>query len=398
MFLTPEQLAFRDEVRTFFREATPAGLRNKVRLGRRLTREELREWHVILDDRGWAAPAWDVQWGGTGWDPVRLHVFREELQLAFAPPPLTLNINLVGPVLIAFGSDEQRRRFLPGVRRLDYFFCQGFSEPNAGSDLAALGTRAVRDGDHYVINGQKTWTTLAHQANWMFALVRTDPQAKKHLGITYLLIDMESPGITVRPIITIDHDHHVNEVFFDNVRVPVGNRVGEENRAWTYAKYLLSHERVGGARTGVPKARIRLAKEIAESLIVDGQPLALQERFRERVAAIEVELKALEVSYMRVLARLAASTQAQPDPLSSLLKLRGSELMQRTSELLMDMAGASGLPLIPGLLHASAEDTTLEEHWTGNVAQNYFADRASTIFAGSSEIQRNIIAKEVLGF
>ncbi len=397
MFLTNEQLAFRDEVRRFFRDATPPALRSKVKLGRRLTRDELRAWHIILDDRGWVAPAWDPQWGGTGWDPVRLHIFREELQLAFAPAPLTMNINLVGPVLIAFGSDEQKRKFLPGVRRLDYFFCQGFSEPNAGSDLVALSTRAVREGDHYVINGQKTWTTLAHQANWMFALVRTDPLAKKQQGITYLLIDMATPGITVRPIITIDHDHHVNEVFFDDVRVPVANRIGEENRAWTYAKFLLTNERVGGARTGIPKARIRLAKEVAATLLVDGRPLGEQERFRERVAEIEVELKALEVSYMRVLSSLAANAQGQPDPLSSLLKLRGSELMQRTSELLMDMAGMVGLPLVPGLLHADAEHASLLDAWAGNVAQNYFADRATTIFAGSSEIQHNIIAKEVLG-
>lgn len=397
MFLSHEQLSFRDEVRTFFHAATPPSLRKKVRLGRRLSPEELRLWHQILDDRGWAAPAWEPEWGGTGWDPVRLHLFREEMQLAFAPAPLTMNINLVGPTLIAFGSDAQKRRFLRGIRRLDYFFCQGFSEPNAGSDLAALSTRAVRDGDHYVINGQKTWITFAHEANWMFALVRTDLAAKKHLGITYILIDMATPGITVRPIITIDQAHHVNEVFFDDVRVPVDNRIGEENRAWSYAKHLLTNERVGGARTGIPKARVRLAKQIAATMMVDGSPLAEQARFRERVAAIEVELKALEVTYMRVLAGLAKDGPGRPDPMSSLLKLRGSELMQSTSQLLLDMAGESALPFVPGLLYDSVAEDSVAEAWSATVAQNYLADRAATIFAGSSEVQHNIIAKEVLG-
>ena len=397
MFLTDEQLAFREEVRQFFRDHLPPELRHKVRLGRRLVRAELARWHRILDDRGWATPGWDPQWGGTGWDPVRLHLFREEMQLAFAPPPLTMNLNLVGPTIIAFGNEEQKRKFLPGVRRLDYFFCQGFSEPNSGSDLASLRTRAVLDGDHYVINGQKCWTTLAHEADWMFALVRTDPQAKKHLGITYLLIDMTTPGITVRPVITIDHDHHVNEVFFDDVRVPVANRIGEENQAWNYAKFLLTNERVGGARTALPKARVRLIKEYAATLMVDGRPLGEQAQFREQVAAIEVELKALEITYFRVLTKLAANPQGKPDPLSSLLKLRGSELMQRTSELLMDMAGMAGLPCVPGMFLSDVEDAGIGPPWAATAAQNYFADRATTIFAGSSEIQHNIIAKEVLG-
>ena len=397
MFLTDEQVAFRDEVRRFFREALPSNLRNKVRMGRRITTPELREWHYILDDKGWAAPFWDPAWGGTGWDPVRLHIFREEMQLNFAPPPLTMNLNLAGPTIIAFGNDEQKKKFLRSIRRLDYYFCQGFSEPNSGSDLASLRTRAERDGDHYVINGQKCWTTLAHEANWMFALVRTDPNAKKHLGITYLLIDMNTPGITVRPVITIDHDHHVNEVFFDNVRVPVANRIGEENQAWNYAKFLLTNERVGGARTAIPKSRILLAKEIAATLMVDGKPLGEQEHFREQVASIEVELKALEMTYMRVLTRLAKNPAGKPDPLSSLLKLRGSELMQRTSELFMDMAGMAGLPYLPDVLFSNTDNTGVGPAWAATAAQTYFADRATTIFAGSSEIQHNIIAKEVLG-
>lgn len=319
------------------------------------------------------------------------------MQLTFAPQPLTMNINLVGPTIIAFGTEEQKRSFLPGIRNLDYFFCQGFSEPNAGSDLAALRTSAVRDGDWYVINGQKAWTTLAHEANWMFALVRTDPSVKKHLGITYLLIDLATSGITVRPVITIDREHHVNEVFFDDVRVPVGNRIGEENKAWDYAKFLLTNERVGGARTGVPKARILRAKEIARTIMIDGRPLSENERFRERLAAVEVELKALEITYMRVLTEMMKNPLAAPDPKSSILKMRGTELMQKTSEILMDMAGPWALPYQPGQFHGSSTEPPLGPDWIGAVAQNYFADRAATIFAGSSEIQRNILAKSVLG-
>jgi len=391
------EAAFRAEMRDFIQRVLPAHLRDKVRAGLRPSPQELREWHHILDAHGRVAPAWPVEYGGTGWDPIRLHIFREELQLCYAPAPLTMNINLVGPVLIAFGSEEQKARFLPGVRSLDLWFAQGFSEPNAGSDLAALRMSALRDGDDYIVNGQKTWTTYAQHANWMFALVRTSSSGRKQDGITYLLIDMASPGITVRPIVTLDHDHHVNEVFFDNVRVPVANRIGEENMAWTYAKYLLTHERVGGARTGIPMARIRRAKELARGIEVEGKPLSEDLAFRTRIAAVEVELKALEVTYMRILGDMMRNPSAAPDPKSSILKLRGTELMQRTGEILFEMAGEDGLRLLDEPLDGQIDPDFGDEMWSLSAGRNYFYDRAQTIFAGTSEVQRGILAKQVLG-
>ena len=391
-----EESAFRSEVREFVIHELPEQSRRKVRLGQRISADEMREWHRILDRRGWAAPAWPPEWGGTGWDPVQLHIFREELHLAFAPAPSTHNINLVGPILIAFGAEAQKRRFLSGIRTLDYWFCQGFSEPNAGSDLASLRTSAVRDGDYYRLNGQKAWTSLAHEANWMFALARTDSSGRKQEGITYLLIDLATPGITIRPVITLDRDHHTNEVFFDDVKVPVVNRVGEEGKAWYYAKYLLTHERVGGARTGVPLARIRHAKRIAKTIDVGGTKLADQPAFREKVAAIEVELKALEFTYMRALTEMMTKPAQANDPLSSMLKLLGSELTQRTSQLLLDMAGPYALTLQEGWLQGTPVEPPLLPDWAGTAAQNYFLERYFTIAAGTSEIQKNILAKGVL--
>jgi alkylation response protein AidB-like acyl-CoA dehydrogenase len=391
------ELAFRAEVREFVRASLPQAIREKTINGQKLTRAEMQRWHRILDARGWAAPAWEPRWGGTGWDPVTLHAFREELQLAFAPAPHTFNVNLVGPVIIAFGSEAQKQALLPGIRSLDLYFCQGFSEPGAGSDLAALRTSAVRDGSDYVVNGQKIWTTLAHEANWMFALVRTDTAARKQQGITYLLIDMATPGITLRPLVTIDGDHHVNEVFFDNVRVPVANRIGEEGRAWEYAKYLLTHERIGGARTGVPMARVRRAKQIARTIEVEGRPLSENRRFREKVAEIEVELKALEISYMRLLAEMMRNPLVGADPKSSILKMRGTELSQRTCELMLELAGPLALPYQDGRLQGTATEPPFAPEWAATVAQVYFLDRATTIWAGSSEVQRNILAKGALG-
>ena len=393
----PDEASIRAEMRGFIRSVLPAPLRDKVRAGLRPSPHELREWHRILDAHGRVAPAWPIEHGGTGWDPIRLHIFREELQLCYAPAPLTMNINLVGPVLIAFGSEEQKQRFLPGVRSLDLWFAQGFSEPNAGSDLAALRTSAVSDRDDYIVNGQKTWTTYAQHANWMFALVRTSSAGRKQDGITYLLIDMETPGVTVRPIITLDHDHHVNEVFLDNVRVPVANRIGEEGMAWTYAKYLLTHERVGGARTGMPKARIRRAKELARDILVDGRPLADDPAFRTRIASVEVELKALEVTYMRILGDMMRNPTSAPDPASSILKLRGTELMQRTGEILFEIAGEDGLRLSDQPLDGPIDEDFAEAMWSLTAGRNYFYDRAQTIFAGTSEVQRGILAKQVLG-
>src|SRR5580693_10016206 len=298
---TPEENAFRADVRAFMKDHLPPAIRNKMIEGRRLGKEDLIAWQRILNAKGWAVPHWPKQWGGTGWSPVEIYLFRDEMQQAPAPEPLPFGVNMLGPVLIAFGNEAQKKRFLPGIANLDDWFCQGFSEPGAGSDLASLRTQARLEGDHYIINGQKLWTSTAHHANWCFLLVRTDPAAKKQAGITYLLMDMKSPGITVRPITTIDGYHETNEMFLENVRISVANRIGEENKGWDYAKYLLGHERSGIARVGVSKMRVKRAKQLAARVIAGGRPLIEDEGFRERVAEIEVELKALEITQMRLI-------------------------------------------------------------------------------------------------
>ena len=393
---TPDELAFRDEVRTFFREALPKDLRRKVMLGQRWAAEDMRQWHRILDAKGWAAPQWAPEWGGTGWTPVQHYIFKEELFLAPAPEPYPQNIELVGPVLIAFGTEEQKRHFLPRVRNLDYWFCQGFSETAAGSDLASLKMRTERDGDHYVLNGQKVWTSSAHRSNWMFALVRTQSGVKKQAGITYLLIDMATPGITVRPIITLDGDHYTNEVFFDNVRVPVANRIGEENKGWDYAKFLLGNERLGIARIGLTKDRIRRAKQIAGQVMDGERALGDTQRFRERLAAIEVELKALEITNMRVAADLkkGAGAAASSGPV---LKLKGTELQQLATEMVLEAAGPHAWPQQSARMRAQDSVALIGPEWSATAAPNYFFYRAVTIYGGTSEIQRNILAKSVLG-
>src|ERR1700677_4691780 len=288
---TPEEIAFRDEVRTFMRTALPEPIRRKSMDGRRIGKEDLVAWQRILNARGWAVPHWPVAWGGTDWSPVQRYIFGEELQQAPAPDPLPFACMMVGPGIMAFGSEAQKRRHLARIANLDDWWCQGFSEPGAGSDLASLKTAARRDGDHYVVNGQKIWTSTAHHADWIFALVRTDPQAKKRQeGISFVLMDMKTPGITVRPIISIDGSHHLNEVFFDDVRVPVSQRVGEENRGWDVAKFLLGNERVGIARLGKSRERVDFAKEVAREVRSNGKPLIADLAFRQRVAQLEVDL------------------------------------------------------------------------------------------------------------
>ncbi len=388
LHFTPEEIAFRDEVRAFFRAALPADIRTKMVEGRELEKEELVRWQRILNAKGWAVPHWPTQWGGTGWSPIQRYIFLEESFLAPAPQPLPFNVTMIGPVLIAFGTEEQKRRFLPRIANMDDWWCQGFSEPNAGSDLASLRTSAVRDGDHYIVNGQKTWTTLAQNADWMFCLVRTDPTAKKQAGISFLLIDMTSPGIAVHKLETIDGRHQVNEVFLENVRVHVSLRVHDENKGWDCAKFLLGNERTGIARVGLSKARLRRARELARTIEVDGRMLAETDSFRRKAAAIEVELKALEVTQLRAISRQQhGSADNKPDPFGSILKLRGTELQQATLDLLRDVAGPLALP---------AEDVA-EAGWAGPVLPNYFYGRAASIYGGSNEIQRNIIARAFLG-
>jgi alkylation response protein AidB-like acyl-CoA dehydrogenase len=394
---TTEELAFREEVREFFRTALPAPIRSKCVLGQRLTREELKLWQGILYKKGWATPAWDSAWGGTGWSPVKQYIFKEELHMAPAPEPLSFNVNMIGPTLIAFGTAEQKLHFLPKIASLEYWFCQGFSEPGAGSDLASLRTQAQRDGDHYVINGQKLWTSTAHFADWCFLLVRTDPHARKQQGITYLLMDMKSPGITVRPIITLDGHHETNEMFLENVRVPVANRLGEENKGWDYAKYLLGHERSGIARVGVSKMRVRRAKELATRVFSGGKPLSEDIGFRQRVAALEVELKALEITQMRVISESMHAASGKPDPKASILKMKGSELQQAATQLLLDVAGYDAMEYDGEFLRGAAREHPDEMDWALTIAPNHYWIRHVSIVGGSNEIQRNILAKQVLG-
>ncbi len=390
--LSREDEAFRDEVRAFLAGSLPETICAKTAREERISRAEMVEWHRILNDRGWVAPHWPVEHGGTGWGPIRQYLFKEELQLAPAPDPYMQNINLVGPVLIGFGTEEQKRRFLPGLKTLEYWFCQGFSEPGSGSDLASLKTTAVRDGDHYVVTGQKIWTSRAHWSNWMFALVRTDPAEQKQRGITYLLLEMDSPGVTVRPIVTLDGDHFINEVFLDEVRVPVANRVGEENKGWSYAKFLLGNERSNIARVGMTKHRVRRAWEMAGKVSEGGRPLSEDPVFRRRLAAIEAELKALEITNMRLVADMARGGGDPRDTRPSILKLKGTELQQLASEILFDVAGYHGLPVRDG-----GGSDLLAAEWADRVAPSYFQGRAASIYGGTNEIQRNVVAKSVLG-
>jgi alkylation response protein AidB-like acyl-CoA dehydrogenase len=393
---TSRELAFREEVRAFFRLALPADIRRKVELGQRLEQQELRLWQRILHDKGWATPAWPPEWGGTGWSAVQEYIFKEELHTAPAPEPLSFNVNMIGPVLIAFGTEQQKRHFLPRISSLEYWFCQGFSEPGAGSDLAALRTGAVRNGEEYVINGQKLWTSTAHHADWCFCLVRTDPAAKKQQGITMLLIDMKTRGITIRPIITIDGHHETNEVFFDDVRVPVANRVGEENKGWDYAKFLLGNERSGIARVGVSKMRVERAKALAGRVRLGDRRLLDDENFRRKVAALEVELKALEITQMRVIAGSGDRHDTKPDPMTSILKMKGSELQQLSAELLLEVAGYRAMELDIEFLRGRAT-APIDEDWALTIAPNHYWARHVSIVGGSNEIQRNILAKSVLG-
>jgi alkylation response protein AidB-like acyl-CoA dehydrogenase len=388
---TEEERAFRREVREFLRQSLPEDLRRKMVDRRHLSKEDIVRWQRILNTRGWAMPNWPVEWGGQAWTPAERYIFQEEMALAHAPEGSPFNVNMIGPIIARLGTDEQKRRFLPRIANLDDWWCQGFSEPGAGSDLASLRTRAERDGDHYVVNGQKIWTTQAQHADWMFALVRTDSTGKKQQGITFLLINMRTPGITVRPIETIDGEHDANEVFFDDVRVLVENRIGEEGQGWDYAKHLLGQERSGIARIGLSKERLTHLRSLEEELsaremLTEGE----RARLRRDLAEVEVELKALELTQLRV---VAADAQGQGDSAAaSILKIKGTEIQQRMTELSLELAGPAGLAV------ASLEDNApTEQGWVEAAAPFYFAMRKVSIFGGSNEIQKNIVAKSVLG-
>jgi len=395
---TPEENAFRDEVRAFFKANLPEHIRRKAAEGIRYIKDDIVSWQRILNKKGWAVPHWPEEWGGTGWSPVQLYIFKEEMQQAPAPEPLPFGTMMVGPVIIAFGRKDQKEKYLPRIANLDDWWCQGFSEPGAGSDLASLKASAKREGDHYIVNGQKTWTTSAQYADWIFCLTRTDPNAKKQEGITFLLIDMKTPGITVRPIQTIDGSHEVNEVFFDDVRVPVENRIYEENKGWDCAKFLLGNERSGIARVGASKAQVRRLREIAAMERIGDKPLIEDERFAMKIAAIEVELKALEMTQLRVVAAERTRKGNKPDPASSILKIKGSEIQQNISELLMEAIGPYALP--DQLPHADQDrwnEPPIGPDYAAPLAPQYFNWRKISIYGGSNEIQKNIIAKAILG-
>jgi alkylation response protein AidB-like acyl-CoA dehydrogenase len=378
--LSAEDQAFRQEMRTFFTTEVPQAIRDTVLEGRELTRDQIVESQRILNAAGLAVPHWPVEDGGRGWTDLQRHLWHEEMQRAGVPAPLAFNASMIGPVLAQFASAEMKQRFLPATANLDIWWSQGFSEPDAGSDLAGLRTTAVRDGEDWIVNGQKTWTTLGQFGDWIFTLVRTDPEVKKQAGISMLLIDMTSPGLEVRPIELIDGGHEVNEVWFTDVRVPGENLVGEVNQGWTMAKFLLGNERVGVAPVGSVKRSLSRAKQLAGDQLSD--PLT-----RARFAELENQLLALELTALRVVAN---SSDGAPHPASSVLKLRGTELQQAVSELVLDLAGPASLGA------RAAQDSDLAG-WARRSAPTYLNLRKASIYGGSNEIQRQIIARTILG-
>ncbi|OGK98159.1 MAG: pimeloyl-CoA dehydrogenase large subunit [Candidatus Rokubacteria bacterium RIFCSPHIGHO2_12_FULL_73_22] len=380
---SPEESAFRDEVRAWIRAHLPDEARDKVLNYRELSKDDLLGWHRTLATQGWVAPHWPVEWGGTDWTVVQRYIFEEECGAAGAPPIVPFGVRMCAPVLLRFGTPEQKQRFLPRMYRGDDFWCQGYSEPGAGSDLASLKTRALRQGDHFVVTGQKTWTTLGHYADWIFCLVRSDPgREKRQEGISFLLIDMRSPGITVRPIALMDGGHEVNEVFFDDVQVPLENLVHEEHKGWTVAKFLLGYERMGTGNIAVCKRELARVQALAGPLLDDP-------RFRDRLTRVEVELMALEITNLRFLDQLRGGRP--PGAEVSLLKIKGTEIQQALTELMMQAAGPRALAFRP------VDATAAFDRFTASLAPRYCNVRKATIYAGSNEIQRNIIAKATLG-
>ncbi|UCH17998.1 MAG: acyl-CoA dehydrogenase family protein [Burkholderiales bacterium] len=387
---TADELAFRDEVRRWVGTHLPADISHKVRNGLRLSKDDFQRWARILGKQGWLGSNWPKDFGGPGWNAVQKHLFEEECALAGAPRVVPFGPVMVAPVIMAFGSPEQQRRFLPGIASGDVWWCQGYSEPQAGSDLASLTTRAERRGDVYVVNGQKTWTTLGQHADWIFCLVRTNTDVRKQEGISFLLIDMKSPGITVRPIVLLDGEPEVNEVFFDDVEVPVTNLVGDENKGWTYAKYLLAHERTNIADVNRAKRELERLKRLARA-----EGLWDDTRFRDQIALLEVDIVALEMMVLRVLS--AERDGKQTLDVAGLLKIRGSEIQQRYTELMMLAAGPFALPFIYEAMEAGWQGDHVGAAHFAPIAASYFNTRKTTIYGGSNEVQKNIIAQAVLG-
>jgi alkylation response protein AidB-like acyl-CoA dehydrogenase len=386
--LTADEAAFRDELRDFYTTKIPPEVRERVRQGEGGGRDDIVTSQRILNANGLAVPSWPLEWGGQDWTSTQHQIWLDEMQLACVPEPLNFNTKMVGPVIAEFGSQELKERFLPPTANMDIWWCQGFSEPEAGSDLASLRTTAQRDGDTYVVNGQKAWTTLGQYADWIFCLVRTDPNApKRQAGISFLLMEMSTPGITLRPIKLIDGSYEVNEVWFEDVRVPADQLVGQENQGWTYAKFLLGNERTGIAGVGRTKVRLAQAKKHAAQTKRGSGTLLDDPFFAARFAEVENELLALELTQMRV---VSGSADGKPNPASSVLKLRGSQLQQTTTELLVEIAGPDALPFDAG-------DDIASPRWAQRSAPTYLNYRKTSIYGGSNEIQRNIIASTILG-
>ncbi|MEY4563352.1 MAG: hypothetical protein RLZZ618_2629 [Pseudomonadota bacterium] len=396
---TPEEQAFREEVRAFVRDKLPENIRHKVANSLRLTREDHVTWQNLLHQRGWGGPGWAKEFGGPGWNAVQQYIFEEECAAGSAPRLIPFGIKMVAPVIMAFGTPEQQQRYLPKLSAAEEWWCQGYSEPGSGSDLASLKMRAVRgvdaQGDHYICNGQKTWTTLGQYADWIFCLVRTDPQAKAQRGISFLLIDMKTPGITVRPIITLDGAHEVNEIWFEDVRVPAENLVGEENKGWTYAKFLLGHERSNIAGIGIAKRELARLKRIAAVEQKRGRPLLEDPLFSAKVAQVEIDLTALEMTNLRVLS--AEKDKRAPGPAASILKIKGTEIQQAVTELLLQAVGPYALPYVAEALAAGYSGPPAGPAYAASLAAHYCNMRKLSIYGGSNEIQKNIISQQLLG-
>jgi alkylation response protein AidB-like acyl-CoA dehydrogenase len=392
---TPQEEAFRDEVRRFLADQLPRRIADKVRTGKHLAKADTEEWHAILNARGWLAGHWPEQYGGPGWSTVQKFIFDNECALAHAPRILPFGLGMLGPVLIKYGSEAQKRRWLPRILDGSDWWCQGYSEPGAGSDLASLKTSARRDGDHYVVNGQKTWTTLGQHANMIFCLVRTEKDAKKQEGISFLLIDMTSPGVEVRPIITLEGEHEVNEVFFTDVRVPIENLVGEENKGWTCAKYLLTYERTNIAGVGLSVAALERLKRVARTQRRNGRPLDEDPAFAARLARVEIDLENMKTTNLRVIAAVAGG--GVPGAESSMLKIRGTQIRQEISSLYRRAMGPYAQPFVAQALEEGSDVEPVGPPEAAPAAAQYFNNRKLSIFGGSNEIQRNIIGKMILG-
>ena len=392
---TPAEALFRTEIRHFVEANLPRTIRDDVLAFKHLTKDQYVRWQRILAGQGWGAPGWPAEYGGPGWSAVQRSIFDDECYKAGAPRQLPFGLSMIGPVLMKFGTAEQQARYLPRIIRMDDWWCQGYSEPGAGSDLAALKTVARRDGGEYVVSGQKTWTTLAQYADWMFCLVRTRSEGKPQEGISFVLIDMRAPGVRVRPIRTLDLGADVNEVFLDDVRIPVANLVGPEHGGWTIAKYLLGHERTNIAGIGMCRRLSASLKEYAKRQTKHGRPLIEDVRFRDRMVKLEIDLLSHEWSLMRLISLEQAGRPVGVE--ASMLKIRGSEIQQDLGELLMESAGPYALPFVAEALDSGFEGATAAGIGLNSVAALYFDLRKVSIYGGTNEVQKNIIAKSVLG-